>query len=894
MAAEWMMRVRDWFRRDRLERELADELQFHRAQLERDATVAGNDDAVLTARRRLGNETRIREESRDRWSMPWIDQLQQDIQYAWRGLRRSPGFTATVVVTLALGIGANVAMFGVIDRLMFRPLPYLIDPGSVNRVYLQTTPRGETFTNTVFPFTRFADIRRESKVFSQYAAFSQQIMAVGVGDDARERNTLSTSASFFSFFYARPAIGRVYTASEDSAGANTDVVVLSYPFWQTQFGGRDVLGQPLQIGSRTYTIIGAMPKGFVGVSEELPPALFIPLAAFALNEGGGNGKTYTSTYSWDFSQIMVRRKSGVTEEMATADLTQAYIRSRDAQRLINPAVAQANVAHPRGIAGPLKTATGPGAGLEAKTLLWVSGVAAIVLLIACANVTNLVLARMLRRKREFAMRLALGISRRRLIAQILTENVLLAFLGSVAAMVVAQWGGAALRNMTLSSEIAREFDTNWRILGVASGIAIMTSLVVSVGPIVLAARGNLSSMLRAGLRETTYQRSNLRSSLLVAQAALSVLLLVGAGLFVRSLENAKSTNLGYSPDRVLLAFPNMRGLKLDSAREVQLNRKLLTAAQAIPDVEIAARVNSRLFSTNSDLVFVDGMDSTAQLGRFVIQYATPEYFGVMKTKILRGRAFDANDRAGTMRVTVVSESMGKALWPGRDALGQCLRVKEKTASCTTVIGVAEDAAYTGLQETKRFAHYVPIEEINPLIGRNIILRVKGSDAAQSIETVRRALQREMPGQGYVIVKPVEEFLAIQRRSWTLGATMFVTFGALALVVAAIGLYGVITYNVTQRMHELGVRVALGAQGRDIVRLVVGQGVLFALAGVAIGLVAAVGASKWIQPLLFDQSARDPLTYAIVGTTLLAVALLASAIPAARASRADPNTVLRNG
>lgn len=893
MAAEWMMRVRDWFRRDTLDRELADELQFHRQQLERDAGAAGSLDALRDARRQLGNETRVREDSRDRWSLPWIDVLQQDLHYAWRGLRRSPAFTATVVITLALGIGANVAMFGVVDRLMFRPLPYLIDASSVNRVYLQTTPRGETFTNTVFPFTRYLDLRQNSTSFSQYAAFSQQVMAIGTGDDAKEQNTAGVTASFFSFFDARPVLGRVFSVAEDSVGANTDVVVLSYAFWQSQFAGQDVIGKPLQVGIRSYTIIGVMPKGFVGPSEELPSAAFIPLTAFALNEGGSEGKVFNTRYNWDFAQIIVRRKPGVTEQAATSDLTQAYIRSRDAQRLINPAVAKPNVAHPKGVAGPFKIAAGPGASLEAKTLLWVSGVAVIVLLIACANVTNLLLARMLRRKREFAMRLALGISRRRLLTQLITENVLLALLGCLAALVVAQWGGAALRGVLFEGDSPRGLGVDWRSLTVATAIALATGLLVSIGPVLLAARGNLSALLRAGLREGVYQRSRLRSSLLILQGALSVMLLVGAGLFVRSLGHAKSAQLGYDPEPVLLAFPNMRGLKLDSASEVQFNQRLLATAQRIPGVESAARVNSRLFSTNSELVFVDGMDSTAQLGRFVIQYASPEYFATMRTRILRGRAFTESDRAGTPLVTVVSESMGKALWPGKDAIGQCLRISQNSAPCTTVIGVAEDAAYTGLLETKRFAQYVPLEQINPTIGRNIVLRLSGNSASRSIETVRRELQRVMPGAGYVTVKPVQEYLATQRRSWTLGATMFVTFGILALVVAAVGLYGVITYNVAQRMHELGVRVALGAQARNIVQLVVGQGVVFAIAGVVIGLTAAFLAARWIQPLLFDQSARDPLTYAVVGASLFTVAVLASVIPAARASRADPNTVLRN-
>jgi predicted permease len=892
---EWLARLRDWLRRDRLDRELTEELRFHREELERDARAdgAGADEARYAARRRLGNPTRVTEESRDRWSWPWLDHLMKDVRYALRGLRRSPGFTTTVVLTLGLGIGANAAMFGVIDRLMFRPFPYLRDPASVHRIYLQTTSRGRVFTNFTIPYTRYLDLKRTTSSFSEYAGFAERTLAVGAGEAGREQRVAAVSASFFDFFDARPTLGRFFGASEDSIPRGATVVVLGHAFWQARFGGRNVLGQTLLIGTLGYTIIGVAPKGFVGVTENPPPAAFIPITTVAANEGRWDINTYFTRYNWDFTSVMVRRRPGVAEAAADADLTNAFVRSRDAQRLINPGVAPATLARPRGIAGPLKPAAGPDAGLEAKTLLWVTGVAVIVLLIACANVTNLMFARILRRRREIAMRLALGVSRHRLVGQLLTESLLLALLGCVAGLGIAQWGGAGLRLLVIPGGAAEDFVADWRTLAVACVFALAAGMMTSIGPALFAIRGDLASTLRAGAREGTYQRSRLRSALLITQAALSVILLVGAGLFVRSLGNVRAMHLGYDAEPVLMAHPELRGFEMDSSTDARYHDRLLQTAQAIPGVESAARVNTRPFSTNMELLYVDGIDSVQKLGRFVIQLATPQYFKVIGTRILRGRPFTAADGDRAPRVTVVSESMARALWPGREAIGRCIRISADTMPCTTVIGIAEDAAYNNLTDAKWFTHYLPLAQFRPGSGNILLLRMSGREPSSEVERVRRELQRAMPGQGYVTVQPLEEFVDAQRRSWRLGATMFVAFGILALLVAAVGLYGVISYYVAQRMHELGVRIALGAQSSDVVRLVVGQGVRFALAGVLLGLTLALVASRWIQPLLFQQSARDPATYGAVGGLLLVVALVASFVPALRATRADPNTALRS-
>ena len=885
---EIIQRLIDWLRRDRLDAELDDEMRFHREQLEREV-------GPEEARRRLGNVTIARQDARERWSVPWMDHLQQDVRYALRGLRRSPGFTVTVILTLGLGIGANAAMFGVIDRLMFRPYPYLRDPGTVHRVYLQSTDRGQVRVSGGTEYARFLDFKRWSQGYSQIAAFSQGATAIGVGEGAREFRVARVSGTFFDFFDARPALGRWFTAAEDTTPRGADVAVIGYEYWQNEFGGRsDVLGEPIQIGNITATIIGVAPRGFMGVSDGESPAAFIPITTYAgSNPNRSDRETYYTRYNWGWLSFMLRRKPGMTVEQLDQDLTAAYGKSWDAEQAIDPFQPRED-AQPRAFVAALKTAAGPNGGVESKTLLWVSGVAVIVLLIACANVMNLMLARLLRRRRETAVRLALGVSRGRLLAQSMTESLILALLGCASGVLIAQWGGAALRALYASQGAGEDIVTDARTLGVAVAAALVCAILTGIIPALLGTRADLAGALKAGSREGTHQKSRMRVALLVLQGAMSVILLVGAGLFVRSLGNVRQMRLGFDPGPAIIASRNMRGMQLDSAALVDLSRRLLERAQNIPGVRHAALVSSVPFwSTSSTSFFVTGIDSVRRLGRFTYQTATADYFNAMGTRIVRGRPFTDSDRAGTARVVVVSEAMGRVLWPGKDPLGQCIRVGADSMPCTTVVGIAEDAVQNSLtDEDARYRYYMPLDQYGPTRGGYVLLRVEG-DAEAAQDRIRRELQAVMPGQSYITTRPLQELIDGQRRSWLVGATMFVAFGVLALLVAAVGLYGVIAYGVAQRMHEMGVRIALGARSGDVVRLIVGQGVRLAAAGIAIGLLVAVLVAPKIQPLLFQQQARDPATYGFVAAMLLAVALLASLLPARRATRADPNTALRS-
>ncbi len=901
-------RIRDRLRRDRLASELDEELRFHRAMLERDQTRDGASPEEMRRRARLalGNVSYFTELARDLWSLGWADDLLHDVRYAARGLRSRPGFTLAVTLTLALGIGANAAIFSIVDRLLFRPPPLLAHPALTNRIYVAQSDRGREGVWPGMSYARYLDFARWTTSFTRTAAFTTATLAVGVGDDAREMPVAAVSASFFGFFDAAPppALGRYFTAQEDSVPSGTPVVVLSHALWEVRFGGRtDALGATLQIGPTLYTVIGVAPAGFAGLSAPQPPAAYIPISAYAATSGfqGSPGDEWWQTYHWNFAQMIAERKPDVSVARANADLTNAYRRSYAVQRDVSPDIPPIELARPRTVVASVLAERGPHETSVGKVATLVTAMAVVVLLIACANVANLLLAAALRRRREIAVRLALGVSRARLLSQLLTESVLLALLGGAAGLVVAQWGGTLLRSLFLPKDATTSVVGDPRTLIVAGAAALIAGLLTGLAPVWQSWRANLAHDLKAGAREGgwSHHRSRTRAVLLVMQGALSVVLLVGAGLFVRSLRHVRELRLGYDVDPVLIVDVNMRGVKLDSAHAVLLRQQLLEQAQHLPGVARAALHMSVPFWRTLDGrngISVDlrvaGIDSVDRLGEFYLDAVTPDYFATMGTRILRGRGIGQQDAAGDPGAMVVSEAMAKVLWPTGDPIGQCVRVIAAATKpgCTYVVGVAEDIKGSSLSDDKGYYYYLSSAQFHPQQA-GVFVRMRG-DAAAQVEAIRRGLQPLMPGTSYVTVTPFADVIGAQMRSWQLGATMFTAFGALALLLAAVGLYSVIAYNVAQRTHELGVRIALGAEVADVLGLVVGQGLRLGVAGVAIGGIIAFSAARWLKPLLFQESARDPAVYTLVTVVLLAVAILASYLPARRAARVDPKIALR--
>jgi predicted permease len=892
MLSDVRYRLRALLRRDALERELQDELRFHLEQETEKLVREGvpRADAERRARLAFGGVDRITEETRDARGVALLEGTWQDLRYAVRGLRARPAFTAGIVLTLGLGIGANAAMFGIVDRLLFRAPAYLEAADRVHRVYLSYSDDGERHTLRNIQFARYLDLARGTRTLERVAAFQTRELPVGEGSDVQEMPVTVASAGYFDLFDARPALGRFYSAVEDSVPMGTPVVVLGHAFWQARFGGRaDVLGEEIMIGRTRCTIVGVAPKGFAGMSDQGVPAAYMPITAFAWSL---RSRDYSRNYNWSWLELVVRRREGVTPEAATADVEDAYRRSWLAAAEEDGREPRLNVHRPSAMLAPVQIARGPEAGADAMVLRWVGGVALIVLLIACAKVANLLLSRAVSRRREIAMRLALGASRGRLLRQLLTESLLLAALGGAVGVLVAQWGGDALRALFLSPDDPMGVVTDARTMAFAAMATLATALLTGLAPALQAGREELVGSLRGGAREGGGGHHRARTLLLLVQAALSVVLLVGAGLFVRSLHQVRSLRLGYDLDALLFAGANLRGVRLDEAAARSLNARLLEAAQTTPGVTQAALVLSVPFWSNEGRgLWVPGVDSIGRLGQFILQAGSPDYFATAGTRILRGRAFDASDGERSPRVAVVSEGMARVLWPGREAIGECFRIGSDTVPCTTVIGIAEEASIRQLANEREYAYYIPLAQADHPGDQQLFVRVAGRPEDLA-DAVRRGLQAVLPGAAYAGAIPMRELVDPRFRAWRFGTTMFVAFGGLALVLASIGLYSVVAYGVAQRVQELGIRLALGASIGDVVRMVVGGSLRIVVAGVAIGAVLALWGGRWLEAVLFRQSARDPVVFGAVAGVLLLAALAASLAPALRAARIDPSVVLR--
>ena len=898
--------LRKFFRLDRaadVDRAVNDELAFHFEQKVRELMDRGmpEPEAKLEAERKFGDveRTRARLAAIDRERVggvrraEWWSGFAQDLRYAARGLRLKPVFTIGVVLTLGLGIGANATMFGIVDRLLLRGPAFLPDWKNVHRFYFVRTFDGVESMTSNTQYRRFLDLKERTRSFDDMTAIFTTRFAIGTGEDAREMNVMVASASLWPLFAdAKPAIGRFFGPDEDALPEGTRVAVLSWSYWNTQYGARpDVLGTPMRIGTHDYTIIGVAPRGFVGPSLERPIA-FVPIMAGAVEMDGIPAAEIPVAYNWSWAEIVARRKPGVTVEAATADLTQGYLASYEKQREMNPGTTPAAITRPRAIAASVLVDRGPRQGNDSKVATWLIGVSAIVLIIACANVGNLLLARAFGRRREIAVRLALGISRARLLTQLLTESLLFSVLGGLLGLVIAQWGGSLLRSLLIP-------DADWsgaladpRVMLFAGAATLLAGTLTGIAPAIHAMRADVANSLKTGVREGTYHRSALRTGLLVVQGALSVVLLVGAALFVRSLHNVRAMRIGFDMPKVLYVGVDLRGEALDTAGQIALREQLLARAKALPAVEQASRnITVPFWMTMNRSLYVEGIDSVERLGSFELQAVSPGYFATMGTRILRGRGIEATDLTGSAPVIVVSESMAKALWKDADPLTKCVRVAQESAPCRQVVGVAENI-YTGnLREEPSRNYYLSIAQYLPQRG-GLFVRTRG-DAAGQVEAVRSSLQALMPGASYVTVTSLSEILQPEMRAFELGATMFTIFGVLALVVAAVGLYSVVAYGVVQRSHEMGVRVALGAQSGDVTKLVLSESLRLALVAALIGTGVALIAGKWVAPLLFNISPRDPVVLGSVGAGLILIAAVASLVPALRAARVDPNIALRS-
>jgi putative ABC transport system permease protein len=881
------------FRRSEIERDLDDELRFH---LERETekyirqglTPA---EAERRARRAFGGVERIKDDTRDARGIAWIDALFHDVRHSLRGVQRRPGFALAVILTLGLGLGANIALFAIVDRLLFRAPAFLIDPARVHRVYLME--RGVDASNAGMSYTRYLDFVHGSTAFSTLAAFKARDMAVGHGEDTRIMKVGVVSANYFDLFDAHPIAGRFFTTHEDSLGAGAPVAVLSWAFWQTRYGGRSAIGDVLELGSLRCTIIGVAPPGFAGIDSNEPVVAFMPINAYGMSaEIFPHPSDYYLKYNWWWMDMLVRRRPGVSVAAADADLTHAYRLSHEAERAVRAGTLTLDVAQPRAEIAPIQSDRDPRATNVSRVALWTSGVALVVLLIACANVANLFLVRAIERRREQALRVALGVSRARLLAHVITEIAVLAAPAAILAVGIAIAGSQVLRTLFLPGALSTTVLRDARTLVFTAAAAFVAAMLTSVVPSLEIGRANLAALIKDGARDSSRRGSRVRMALLFLQGALSVVLLIGAGLFVRSLYNVRTMRLGYDVDPVLYVRMEWRGQSPSDTARIGLSHRLRDEVRTIPGVSSAALGETLPFY----IIWVEDLftarhDSVPDpSSRFTLQAASPEYFRTVGTRIIRGRSLTEADRAGAPPVMLVSEATAKTLWPGQEALGQCLRVSADTAPCRTVVGITEGIKQSSLSDDPGTQLYLSLDQYNPE-NASLFVRMDG-DASRAAEMVRRRLQHLMPGESYVTVTPMRDVVGREEQSWQLGATMFVALGVLALVLAAVGLYSVIAYGVAQRTRELGVRVALGARTPDVLWLVLGDGVRFTILGLAIGGAISLAVGRWVEPLLFGERASDPLVFGAVTGILTLTAVAASILPARRATRVDPNVALR--
>ena len=882
-----------------LARELDDELAFHLETRVQRLIASGMspDAARAEALRQFGDVEAVRhdcliidhdrERAMRRASI--LDEMRQDIAYAFRSLRNNRGFAITVVLTLALGLGVNMAMFSFLDVVFLRPPAGVVAPEQVRRVWTEIKFVNGAQYWSGFSYPRYAAVQSALGDRVATALYDgPDNLWVGRGNEATGVRVSGATASYFDLLGARTSRGRYFTSEEARLGAAAPVVVASHAYWREQLGGDpDALGREIIIAGKPYTLIGIAGEGFTGVELDATD-LWIPL---------GSGPDYTRSQWWTSHNVngfqILLRPADPVSDAALAQRVATGLRRPEAIRIPSDTANAVQL-------GSIIKAQGPGTkAQEVKIAMRLAGVTIIVLLIAGANVVNLLLARAVRRRREIAVRLAMGISRRRLARLLLTESVLLATTAALAALLAAYWGGELLRTLLMPGvQWAEGASTvHWRVVSLALVTGIGAGLLAGLLPAMQSMKLDLVGALKTGRGGSDHPGgSRVSSFLVVAQAALSVVLLVGAGLFVSSLTNVRGLRTGYDAGQILYA-----GVQFDapdsarSARLPQMLREIGARLRGAPGVEAVAfsrMAPTRGFGVKTYFPDVDTLVHRKPFATYSV--VSPGFFAATGTRILRGADFPREGRAPIPAV-VVNEAMAKAQWPGMEAIGRCMRFSP-TGPCFQVIGIAENAMLDELLEDPQPQYYLSLDnppaEVGSAFGTIIIRTGRGTGTRDMVSTeVRRLLREAFPG-GRPTIATMDQYLEPQYRPWRMGATLFTAFGVLALVVAALGIYSTIAYTVTQRTHEFGVRTALGARTLDILRQVIGGSLRTVAIGVVAGIALAIAGGRFVAALLYGIEPGDPVVMVSVSVALLMVGAVAALGPAWRAARVDPVTALR--
>ena len=874
-------RLRTFFRRSQSEAELHRELQFHLDQTTESNTRAGLSptEARLAALREFGGVAQVQEEVRDAWGVRFFDNLRQDLAYGLRGLRRNPGFALVVILTLGLGIGANTAIFSVVHGVLLRDLPYAA-PGQLFQVEQQSRNTGAHGNTFGFSYLDLEDYRARNHSFTGLAEYhSMWFILLGRPEPERVQTGV-VSANYFGILGVKPILGRDFTPEDNNPGAPA-VLILSHDYWQRSFGGDPgVVGQVFQMNDRPHTVIGVLPPlpAFPNSDNVFMPTVACPFR--------GSDAARTQRPFRIIGNVIGRLAGTTTPEQARADLR------RVAAELCGdvPAEYQAETGYTAGMTQLSEAFTG-----DARTPLFVLlATAGFVLLIACANVANLTLARLVQRDRELAVRAAMGAGRARIFRQLLTENTLLSALGGLAGLGLATGGLKLLLQYTgRFLPNTGEITLNVPVLLFTLAVSILTGLFFGSRP-ALPATEKLVDALKEGARGTTGGRSRMRALLVVAQVAVSVPLLVGAGLAARSVVNLQHADPGIKTDKIISANLDLNFTRYDSPEKRRdFWHRAITTAEALPAAQSVGLTGREPLNGLVNFLqpfLIQGQtlpEPGAVQSQASVTIVNESYFTTVGQPLLRGRTFNSGDNDKSVPVVIINQSLANHYWRGEDPVEKNISF-DNGATWRTVVGVVANVR----QQLNRDAvdeFYTPLRRAGNL-SASIVVRTAG-DPATLTRDLREALRKADPQQPVTRIQTMEQARSAALLPYRLTATLLGIFALLALVITLAGIGGVLAFSVSQRTQEIGIRMALGASRGDVLWMVLRQGLLLVGAGLAVGTVAAVMLSRLMATVLYGVDSSDPLTYLAVVATLLGVAALACLLPARRATAINPVTAL---
>src|ERR1700722_6265402 len=873
----------------------ADELEGH-LQMHTDDNLRKGMSATEARRdalMKLGGIEQTKELYHDRQTLPVLEVFMQDLRYGLRMLRKNPGFTAVAVLSLALGIGANTTIFTVVNAILLnavpvRDLPRLVEMDTVDSKLLVTQARSEKLGMS---FPNFQDYRRDNQVFTDLAAFMPIAVTWSGGADPREVQGELVSADYFDVLGIRPTRGRFFMPDEDTKPNGNDVVVLSYSLWANKLGSDPgIIGKPLIFDARPYTVIGIAPRGFRGtITFFSSEQVWIP-TSMKDQVLGGKAKDFFNERRFLGVGTVGRLKPGLAMGAAEASLKTMAIhletefpKDNSGRSVALSPLSDAAV----GVNDHQRIA------LAGATMM---GVVGLVLLIACVNLANLLLAQGARRQKEISLRAALGAGRTRIVRQMLTESLLLSLAGGVVGLAFAYAGRSILWAFRppFIEDTGIDLALDSHVLLFTFFVAILTGFIFGLVPAVKASRPDLMETLKSGGRGGTmgWRRDPLRSLLVIGEMALALITLVGAGLFLHSLQNAQKTELGFESKDLLTMNFDLGALHYEQGRGEQFYRAAIEKVKNSPGVaSVSIASNPPIGGGFARTVFPEGQDeASGNRGTLtVVDDVTPDHFATLRIPVTRGRSFNDGDRMETAAVAIVSEAMAKLHWPNEDAIGKRFHfIGDKTLR--EIVGVTANLVISEVGEAPQPIVFLPMtQDYVPAA----TLHVRTTSNPESVvATARAALQSLDPNLAVTNVFTIEQVLSQALWPPRMGGLLLALFGTLALVLSAVGVYGVLSYSVNQQTREIGLRMALGAQRGDVMRLILGQGLRLTVAGLGLGILVPLALMRVLVSLLFDVRAYDPSTYTAVTLLLTAVALLACYIPPRRAMRVDPMVALR--